>query len=198
MATDEAGPSSRTVWIRGPGLNSVTQPNRAEEFLGENWENMTIEVTVLKMRAGGHMHVQLSDGYKCWVAPEFIAQSTTVGEESQEDEEEAQEVEADLGSDIELEDVLPEDEGVIEGSEPLAYNITRDRNWNPVWVLQDQRTKEEHTRVHKGKARGMDHVDKDSIFAYFWAMLPVQEVDEGIALMQQKGRLQHSESEVRA
>ena len=48
-------------------------------------------------------------------------------------------------------------------------------------MLQDQRTKEEHTRVHKGKARGMDHVDKDSIFAYFWAMLPVQEVNEGIA-----------------
>ena len=146
MATDEAGPSSRTVWIRGPGLNSVTQPNRAEEFLGENWENISVEVAVLKMRPGGHMYVQLKDGYKLWVGPQFVTGSVTEGEDAQEREEEGPELEDDLGTDVEDEDVEPNAEGDIEGSGPLSYRGAGGLPWVDTWVLQDQRTSAATTR----------------------------------------------------
>ncbi|NBX97284.1 hypothetical protein EBQ81_00260, partial [bacterium] len=42
--------------------------------------------------------------------------------------------------------------------------------------------------VHKGKPKGIDGVDKDSIWTYFWAMLPVVQLDAAIAIMEEKGR----------
>ena len=90
------------------------------------------------MRPGGHMYVQLKDGYKLWVGPQFVTGSVTEGEDAQEREEEGPELEDDLGTDVEDEDVEPDAEGDIERSGPLSY---RDTGGLP-WVHQDHRTKD--------------------------------------------------------
>lgn len=69
-----AAPGPRKIWIRGAGLNSRGHPDRAEGFLGVDWENEAVEVTVLKMRPGGALHVMLEDGYKLWVDPQHVTE----------------------------------------------------------------------------------------------------------------------------
>jgi len=85
--------------------------------------------------------------------------------------------------------VEPDAEGDIEGSGPLSSRGTGGLPWVDTWVLQDQRTKDGYKRVHRGRSKGIDGVDRDKVWTYFWNMMPVEELDEGIAIMLQKGKL---------
>lgn len=188
MASAMASTPKRKVWIRGPGLNSKTQPTRALEFLGEGFENMKIEVTVDRMRPGGALYVILQDGYKLWVEPQFVTQPDTQGEEQHQGEGDPCEERGDLGSDWEKEDDDPEHHKEVGGSSIKHRRGSSAQEWTSCTILQDQRHKEGHHRVSQGQVKGIDAVERNHIWPYFWRFLPVQELDEGIAMMEQKGK----------
>ena len=183
-----AASSERRVWIRGPGLNSVTHPDRAEEFLGSGWETARVSGTVLRQRRGGVLHVRLDDGYTLWVNPQWVSEGPDEGTEPGEEAEEFIELAQELGSDQEEEDVAPEDEGEVEGSLGRKRRVPVEDEWTATLIEQDPRNVEGHGRVWGGQIRGLDRVSKDDIFAYFWRFVPKEELDEAISIMLQKGK----------
>lgn len=57
-----AEPSEEYVYIRGPGFNRLTLPNRARELFGAEWQTAIEKVKVLAVRRGGVLHVQAEAG----------------------------------------------------------------------------------------------------------------------------------------
>jgi len=188
MASAMAGVPKRKVWIRGAGLNSETQPTRAFEFLGPDFENARVQVTVDRMRPGGSLYVIMEGGYKFWVHPKWVTHPDPEVQELENDVVQGGEGDAELGSDVEAEDVAPEAEGEEEGSGTLRERAARAQGWVPCTVHKDQRTKEGYLTTQKGCIKGIDGVDRDLPWTYFWRMMPVAELDAGIAIMQEKGK----------
>ena len=183
-----AAEAGDVVWIRGPGLNSTTLPDCARNILGRGWETKKVDARVLAVRRGGVLQVRLTRGEEVFVHPEFLCEELSDSEGEEEEGEGGPLQDVDYGSDQDREDREKEDEGEAEGSEPLRIHLAGDEEWMRCSIQADQRSKEGNPGVRKGGMRQLDPVTRGRIFPYFWAFMPVEELDASLTLMQEKGR----------
>jgi len=93
----------------------------------------------------------------------------------------------DLGRDRRR-DVEPACGGDIEGSGPLSYRVREVCPGSIHGCSKTRRTKDGYKRVHRGRSKGRMAVEKTRFGHISRNMMPVEELDEGIAIMLQKGK----------
>ena len=75
MAEQTRGNSTQlgaAVWVKGPGLNSLTLPTRAQRFLGSEWETGRVRARILRESRLGQVLVRLHTGDEVLVSSEWI------------------------------------------------------------------------------------------------------------------------------
>ena len=187
MASPGTAPGE-LVKIRGPGLNTITLPNRAREVLGRNWESETLLVSVIAVKRGGVLQVQLPNGTDALVSPEWVTGDDSEGESEEGEPTEGAQPDIELGSDPEPEDMEPEDEGVEEDSASRQGCIEEPEDWLPTIIDVDERIKDGHAPPRKGRILDLEGPLLDRVWPYFWKFMPGDELDEAIEIMDRKGR----------
>lgn len=142
------------IWIRGEALNTTTLPNRARTLLGENWESEKTRVTVIDVKRGGVLHVQLSNGEEAFVKPQWVTEEFSDDEEEQEVAVGGRGPDTDLGSDEEREEIEPQAEGDEEGSESRRFVHEVDSDWQEKHITQDERKRAGYRDPRRGGYEG--------------------------------------------
>lgn len=180
------------VRVHGPGLNSLAAPDRARRILGARWGNRMCLCAVLGVRRGGVLHVRLPTGEEAFVNPVHVIPDDPSSESEDEARSNTEDVEMDLGSEVESEDG-ERDDAETDGGESRRFVVERDADWETCSILYDQRTKENYSAPREGHALLIEGHIKDRIFPYFYSFLPIVELQEACSIMEAKGKAKYGD-----
>lgn len=105
-------------------------------------------------------------------------------EEQPDDVPTGPEHEITLGSEDERED-RASDDGELEGSESLRG--VGAAQWVPTFISEDERERAGFPTTEP-RMGGLDGIARATVWAYFWAFVPVEALDEALQIMTRKGQ----------